>query len=32
MSSSIYEEVEIEDMDYNAELQEYFYACPCGDK
>ena len=30
--ASIYEEVEIEDMTYEAETQTYFYPCPCGDK
>lgn len=30
--SSIYEEVEIEDMQYDAETQIYSYPCPCGDK
>lgn len=29
---SIYEEVEIEDMQYNENLFEYYYPCPCGDK
>ena len=32
MSSAIYEEVEIEDMDYNPEDFIYYYPCPCGDK
>jgi len=26
-----YDEVEIEDMSWNAELQAYTYSCPCGD-
>jgi diphthamide biosynthesis protein 3 len=30
--SEVYEEVEIEDMTFNAETQEYTYPCPCGDK
>jgi diphthamide biosynthesis protein 3 len=30
--AEVYEEVEIEDMDYNADTQEYSYPCPCGDK
>ena len=30
--SSIYDEIEIEDMKYDEELQQYFYPCPCGDK
>lgn len=29
---SIYDEVEIEDMTYDATLQTYSYPCPCGDK
>ena len=29
---SIYEEIEIEDMDYNAKELVYTYPCPCGDK
>lgn len=29
---SFYEEVEIEDMTYDAEQLMYFYPCPCGDK
>lgn len=28
----VYEEVEIEDMTFSDELQEYTYPCPCGDK
>ena len=27
----LYDEVEIEDMDWNEELQGYTYSCPCGD-
>lgn len=30
--ASIYEEVEIEDMQYDEETQVYSYPCPCGDK
>jgi hypothetical protein len=30
--SSIYEEVEIEDMKYDETTQTYTYPCPCGDK
>lgn len=30
--SSIYEEVEIEDMTFDTETQTYYYPCPCGDK
>jgi diphthamide biosynthesis protein 3 len=29
---SIYEEVEIEDMEFDAQEQMYYYPCPCGDK
>lgn len=29
---SIYEEIEIEDMDYDPVEQVYTYPCPCGDK
>ena len=29
---SIYEEVEIEDLDYDPMTQVYTYPCPCGDK
>lgn len=29
---SIYEEVEIEDMVYDAKEGMYYYPCPCGDK
>jgi len=29
---SIYEEVEIEDMDYDEGTGLYHYQCPCGDK
>lgn len=30
--SGFYDEVEIEDMEFNEELQTYFYPCPCGDR
>lgn len=29
---AIYDEVEIEDMTFDAALQVYHYPCPCGDK
>lgn len=29
---TIYDEVEIEDMDWNPELASFFYNCPCGDR
>eukprot|EP01134_Creolimax_fragrantissima_P002647 CFRG2647T1 len=30
--STFHEEVSIEDMEYDPELQTYFYPCPCGDQ
>ncbi|KAI8909975.1 hypothetical protein DFJ77DRAFT_471541 [Powellomyces hirtus] len=30
--TSFYDEVEIEDMDYDEETKAYYYPCPCGDK
>ncbi|KAJ3145940.1 Diphthamide biosynthesis protein 3 [Geranomyces variabilis] len=30
--TSFYDEVEIEDMDYDEETKTYYYPCPCGDK
>ncbi|CAO3672925.1 unnamed protein product [Umbelopsis vinacea] len=30
--TSFYDEVEIEDMDFNEDDQIYTYPCPCGDK
>ncbi|KAI8969080.1 hypothetical protein BDF20DRAFT_792270, partial [Mycotypha africana] len=30
--ASFYDEIEIEDMDYNEEEDVYTYPCPCGDK
>jgi len=30
--SSVYEEVEIEDLDFDPKEQVYTYTCPCGDK
>ncbi|KAM0707139.1 hypothetical protein Q7P35_006470 [Cladosporium inversicolor] len=29
---NIYDEIEIEDMTYDAALQTYTYPCPCGDR
>lgn len=29
---NIYDEIEIEDMTYDAALQIYHYPCPCGDR
>ena len=30
--SVYYDEIEIEDMEWVAETQTWFYACPCGDR
>lgn len=30
--ANIYDEVEIEDMDFNEEERAFFYPCPCGDR
>ena len=30
--AAVYDDVEIEDMDFDEEKQTYFYPCPCGDK
>ncbi|GAB7349147.1 hypothetical protein MBLNU459_g8087t1 [Dothideomycetes sp. NU459] len=32
MADNIYDEIEIEDMTYDATLELYTYPCPCGDK
>ncbi len=29
---TIYDEIEIEDMDYDSISQTFYYNCPCGDK
>ena len=29
---NIYDEVEIDDLDYDEEQKTFFYPCPCGDK
>lgn len=29
---TVYDEVEIEDMDWKPELASFFYNCPCGDR
>jgi len=31
-STGVYDEIEIEDMDYDELKKSYFYPCPCGDK
>ena len=30
--TSFYDEIEIEDMDFDEDSKTYFYPCPCGDK
>jgi diphthamide biosynthesis protein 3 len=30
--TSFYDEVEIEDMEYNEEEETYYFPCPCGDR
>ena len=30
--SAVYDDVEIEDMEYDEEKKTYYYPCPCGDK
>ena len=32
MAENIYDEIEIEDMTYDAALEIYHYPCPCGDR
>ncbi|TVY60771.1 Diphthamide biosynthesis protein [Lachnellula suecica] len=32
MAENIYDEIEIEDMTYDATLEIYHYPCPCGDR
>lgn len=32
MASEIYDEIEIEDLDFDAENATFYYYCPCGDK
>ncbi len=29
---TIYDEIEIEDMDFDEQAQVFYYNCPCGDK
>lgn len=29
---STYDEIEIEDMEWEPELETFFYPCPCGDR
>ena len=30
--TAVYDEIEIEDFDYEPTLQMYYYPCPCGDR
>ena len=32
MSAEVYDEIEIEDLDFDAETGVFYYPCPCGDK
>ena len=32
MSTEVYDEIEIEDLDFDAESEVFYYPCPCGDK
>lgn len=32
MGQAVYDEIEIEDMEYDKEEETYYYPCPCGDK
>ena len=32
MSQSVYDEVEIEDMEFMKDENKFYYACPCGDR
>lgn len=29
---SVYDEIEIEDMDFHEDTKKFYYPCPCGDK
>lgn len=29
---TIYDEIEIEDLNFEAEIKTFFYNCPCGDR
>ena len=31
-AGGFYDEIEIEDMEYDEELETFFYPCPCGDR
>ena len=30
--AGVYDEIEIEDMEWNQEERKFFYPCPCGDR
>lgn len=32
MSGTIYDEIEIEDFDFDPEMHIFYYPCPCGDR
>lgn len=32
MSTEIYDEIAIEDLDFDSETATFYYPCPCGDK
>lgn len=32
MSATIYDEIEIEDFDFDTEFKTFYYPCPCGDR
>jgi hypothetical protein len=32
MSAEVYDEIEIEDLDFEPDNQTFYYPCPCGDK
>lgn len=32
MSATIYDEIEIEDFDFDSEFKTFYYPCPCGDR
>ena len=32
MSAEVYDEIEIEDLDFDPDNQTFYYPCPCGDK
>lgn len=30
--TAVYDEIEIEDFEYEADTKTYYYPCPCGDR